>query len=290
MASTPQEVGRILKIVRESGIPFCVGHNRRSAPAVMDAVDLLDRHRADPKIGRPGGSTATRTCARPSRKRGKPWCCCASTTTCCSWKPWAFEEGADAGGDDPFHRPGEPVHRRASRAGSSPWAPRARTLPSSSNTMMARSPPSPVPRSGTLDYPKELIEITHQRGDDRHRSPDGDSRDGHRRGAVPPQLSRPSIRTRNPSSQGIEAFYDYAQQTIEHAAATGNRDIFIGFPNKGHYDHLDRFAHCVRGEAPSPCDALEGAKATMMTLKAIESCRLGLPLRFGTEEYQIIAL
>ena len=34
----PAEVGRILKAVRESGIPFCVGHNRHSAPAVREAA------------------------------------------------------------------------------------------------------------------------------------------------------------------------------------------------------------------------------------------------------------
>lgn len=37
LAQTLEEMYAIQKIVNDSGIPFCVGHNRRSSPAMLDA-------------------------------------------------------------------------------------------------------------------------------------------------------------------------------------------------------------------------------------------------------------
>ena len=143
--------------------------------------------------------------------------------------------------------------------------------------------------SGTLDYPKELYEITH-----RGAMIAVDHLVEIRVAGIEGEPFRRTYPTLDPAAKsgnaGIEAFYDHAQQTIAERLRTGSNELFIGFPNKGHYDHLDAFARCIRGDGASPCDALEGAKATMLTLKAIESARLGMPLRFGTEEYQILDL
>jgi hypothetical protein len=60
------------------------------------------------------------------------------------------------------------------------------------------------------------------------------------------------------------------------------------FVDKGHYDMLDAFAECIINDAPSPCDALDGARATLMTLKARESARLGLPVKISIDEYDYV--
>ena len=62
---------------------------------------------------------------------------------------------------------------------------------------------------------------------------------------------------------------------------------FAEYPdvNKGHYKMLDRFVDCILLDAPSPCNELDGARATLVTLKAVESVRLGLPVKISQDEY-----
>lgn len=287
MASTPREIGRILRAVRESGIPFCVGHNRRSAPAVKDAVEILARHRANPDIV-PWRLDRNSHLRPRIREEEQTMVLLRVNDDVLTWKPWAFEEGLMLAEMTHFidlanlFVAREPV--RVFSMGSTRM--NFSILIEYDNGSLATIACS---GSGTLDYPKELIEITHGGAmialdhlmEIRVMGIEGE----------PFRRTYPTLDPHAKSDkQGIEAFYDFSQQTIAERLKTGNPEVFIGFPNKGHYDHLDQFARCVRGEAPSPCDALESAKATMLTLKAIESARLGLPLRFGMEEYQIIAL
>ena len=39
--------------------------------------------------------------------------------------------------------------------------------------------------------------------------------------------------------------------------------------NKGHFNMLDRFVDCILLDAPSPCNEVDGARATLMCLKAV---------------------
>ena len=57
---------------------------------------------------------------------------------------------------------------------------------------------------------------------------------------------------------------------------------------KGHYNMLDDFAKCILEDLPSPCNALDGTRATLMCLKARESARLGLPVKISIDEYDFI--
>lgn len=66
--------------------------------------------------------------------------------------------------------------------------------------------------------------------------------------------------------------------------------MVLGIPgvNKGHYNLLDEFAECVLTDKPSPCNELDGARATLMCLKARESARLGLPVKISIDEYDYV--
>ncbi len=288
MGSSTHEVGRILKVVRESGIPFCVGHNRRSAPAILDAVSILNRHRAQPNIvpWRLDRNTHLRP---PIPEEGQTMVLIRVNDDVLTWKPWAFEDGAILNEmshfidlANLFMAPRDV--RRVFVQGSMRM--NFTMLLEYDDGSLATLTHSAV---GTLDYPKELIEITAQGAmiaidhlaEVRVMGIEGESF----RRTYPlsdAQADEPET--------GIEAFYTAAQRTIAARLATGNNELFIGSPNKGHYAHLDRFATCIRGECASPCDVLEGARATAIALKCIESYRLGLPLRFGADEYQIMAL
>jgi len=49
LARTLEEIYEIQKIVHQAGIPFCVGHNRRSSPAMIDAHRIFRSHMENPQ-------------------------------------------------------------------------------------------------------------------------------------------------------------------------------------------------------------------------------------------------
>jgi predicted dehydrogenase len=288
MAGSPKEVAEILKAVRESGIPFCVNHNRRSAPATKDALALLDR--LEQMEGVNPWRLDRNTWLRPEMPEERQRMVLIRVNDdVLSWKPWAFEEGAIINEMTHFidlanvfmgHR--QP--RQVSVVGSARM--NFTILVAYDDGSLATLAHSAV---GTLDYPKELFEITYK----------GamiaiDHLMEIRVMGIPDEPFRRTYATLDAAATttkpGIEGFYESAQQTIAERLRGGNMERFIGSPNKGHYAHLEQFVECIRGNAVSPCDAEEGAKSTMLTLKAVEACRLGLPLRFGPEEWQILML
>ncbi|HOS43516.1 MAG TPA: Gfo/Idh/MocA family oxidoreductase [Armatimonadota bacterium] len=288
MAGSTQDVARILTVVRETGIPFCVGHNRRSAPAIMDAADILRRWRANPAI--PPWRFDRNSTLRPRLPEEDQTCVMIRVNDdVLTWKPWAFADGAIINEMTHFIdlanlfmgelRPVEVYTMGSARFNFT-------IIIRYEDGSLATLPHSAV---GTLDYPKELVEITcggamiaidHCM----EIRVTGIADEPFRRVYASPD---PRAATQRP---GIEGFYDSAQQLIQERLREGRNDFFIGGPDKGHYQHLDRFAACVRGDGPSPCDAEEAAKSTMLVLKAYESCRLGMPLPFGPDEYLPIAL
>ncbi len=48
LAPTLAEAHEIERVVTGSGIPFCVGHNRRSGPAMPEAHEIFRKHMTDP--------------------------------------------------------------------------------------------------------------------------------------------------------------------------------------------------------------------------------------------------
>ncbi len=49
LAKNLEEALQIQRLVEESGIPFCVGHNRRCSPAMVDAQRIFTNHMKDPR-------------------------------------------------------------------------------------------------------------------------------------------------------------------------------------------------------------------------------------------------
>jgi hypothetical protein len=56
--------------------------------------------------------------------------------------------------------------------------------------------------------------------------------------------------------------------------------------NKGHFEELEAYARSIRSGGPSPCDEVDGARATAMSLKAIQSLEDGQrPQPISGEDY-----
>ena len=58
----------------------------------------------------------------------------------------------------------------------------------------------------------------------------------------------------------------------------------MGF-DKGHFNLLDGFARAIQEDLPAPVDDRAGARATYLSLRAIESLREGHPLPVREEDW-----
>jgi predicted dehydrogenase len=287
MAGTLPDIARILQVVRESGIPFCVGHNRRSAPAILEACAILERHRANPAIT-PWRLDRNSHLRPPMPEEGETMVLLRVNDDYLTWKPWSFAEGMLLCEMPHFLDLANLFIAREPRRVFAMGSTRLNftILVEYDDGSIATLTDS---GAGTLDYPKELVEITHRGAmiaidhclEIRTAGIEGE----------PFRRTFPSLDTRVKTDKaGIEYFYEAAQQTIAERLRTGDHEIFLGFPDKGHYAHFDRFAACIRGEGETPCDAESAAQATVLTLKALESCRLGMPVRVGPEELHPIVM
>jgi predicted dehydrogenase len=90
LAATLKEAVAIQRTVHGSGIPFCIGHNRRCSPAMVDAHRLFRQHMENPKVSpwrwdREGDN-------RPARpEEGTPAAWVRVNDDYASWKAWVYE-------------------------------------------------------------------------------------------------------------------------------------------------------------------------------------------------------
>jgi len=142
---------------------------------------------------------------------------------------------------------------------------------------------------GIYAYPKKLIEISYKIAYivmDHHLEISQMGMDDEPfRNFFEPELNTTGI-----NANGIELFYQATAAANKRRIETGDNEEKQFWPRKGHYQHLDRFIDTIEQGTPSPCDAKSAALATALTLKARESALLGMPLRFGPDEDQIVIL
>jgi hypothetical protein len=60
--------------------------------------------------------------------------------------------------------------------------------------------------------------------------------------------------------------------------------------DQGRARHLDRFLDCIEGNGENPCDVVSAVTVTRITLKLLESIRLGQPLPIGQEDRHVPAV
>ena len=54
---------------------------------------------------------------------------------------------------------------------------------------------------------------------------------------------------------------------------------------KGHYHEIDCFGDCIRRNIPLPVTAVDAARATVCSWKAIESMKSGMPVAIKPADY-----
>lgn len=284
MSLTPRESYEIMKIIRRNKVKLVVGFNRRCAPIVEDAKALLDDQRECPKeapwrykrfghVENVREDKATMMLFRINDDSA-------------SFKGYGSDEFVGQGTIMSelchffdlacFFLGKEPI-----KIYTEGWARHNMSVTVLFEDLSICTIFDSC--NGSFDHPKELMEIYH--------------------GGMSIQLDhfmqlrvggRPDIYKKNypiPSDP-----YDYITEgegtnlyinKMRERANVVKEATVLKMPgvNKGHYNMLDRFADCILLDAPSPCNELDGSRATLMCLKARESARLGLPVKISIDEY-----
>lgn len=277
LARTMEEVYQIQDVVRKSGIPFCVGHNRRCSPAMIDAHRIFRAHMTNPapcpwrwdregpdRAPQPGDGTA----AISVRINDDWW----------SWKKWVFDKEQAPHGPMLF----EMTHF----IDMCNWfmAAEPRTVVAVESGMLNHAviiqyatgelATITIMDNGTMGYPKELYEAAGNGGivavdhmlEVRTCGITG----------APLRKCYPMLNDRHPgvgAEGGLSGWLAKKHAACEEAAASGQPiRQFTAEPDKGHARALERFAEQIAG-GPTVCGVDDAVLATRVAFAAIASAR-----------------
>ncbi len=287
LASTQEEMIEIVRAVRSTRVPVCVGHNKRSSPAILDLQRLIAKARASgpgwaPSVDRTQGRR------QPIPEESQMQILMRVNDDCRSWGDWIFWDPEGILFAEMVHfvdlallfNSSPPVRVFAEGSARGNFALTIRFQDGSLTTMQQTL-------VGHFDAPKELYEVSLN-----HVSLAVDHYVELRQRGLPDEPFRRTYAFRHEGHDreigGIDAFHKAVSEGFEKARRTGGPPPFI-MPDKGHAAHLDRFVDCVEGKGPNPCDVDAAVIVTRVTLKLLQSIRLGMPLNVGPEDYHLPA-
>lgn len=284
MSLTPQESYNIMKILKDTNIKFVVGFNRRCAPIVKDAKAILEDQRTNPKEApwrykRYGE-------AFKLKEEDVTMILMRINDDSASFKKYALDEFVGQGSIIGelchffdlacFFMGKEPVKIYTEGWSRTNMSVTVQFEDQSICTIFDAS-------NGSFDHPKELIEIYHG-GVSMQLDHFLQLRVGGREDIF--KKNYPFMKDPYPEITEGEGTNLYINKMIaRNKQATDNKVLGRSEVDKGHYNMLDEFVDCILHDAPSPCNVLDGARATLMSLKARESARLGLPVKISIDEY-----
>lgn len=285
LATNLEEVYRIQEIVHRSGIPFCVGHNRRSSPAMIDAQRIFRAHmrgkcqcawRWDRESDRPARADDGR--ASMNVRINDDWY---------SWKSWVFDPAQAPHGPMLFEMThftdlcnwflaAEPEEVFAMETGMLNHAIMIRYRSGEIATLNLCA-------NGTFGYPKELYEIMGN----------GaivvvDHMCEVRTAGIPgekPVRKYPYLYDKLPEigvQGGISGWFEKKCAACEAAARAGNPEMqFVAEPDKGHAHALEHFIDQINGERGEVCGVDDAVSATRIAFAAIRSAGEGRIVRLS---------
>ena len=282
LAANFEEMLRIEQVVGETGAAVCVGHNRRSSPAVEEFRRLFDLAR-ERGADRPAVLDRTGGVREPIPEETRPQLLLRVNDDARTWKPWVFEDREGILLIEMVHfidlalwlmgrRPVE-VDAVGSNRGNVTAMIRfdddsAATL---FHTMV-----------GNFDYPKELFEATARNVTialDHHLEVRQRGLEDEPFRSFFPLQSGAELTDR----PGIEGYYEATDRLQELRRAGGEAPCPMVFPNKGHAEHMERFGRHLRGDGPNPCPVDGAVLVTRVGLRLLESAREGRRVSLGEE-------
>jgi predicted dehydrogenase len=276
LARTLQEMYRIQQIVHESGIPFCVGHNRRCSPAMVEAHRIYRSHMNDPKPcpwrwereGADRPALAEDGVAMMSVRINDDWH---------SWKKWVFDKDQAPHGPMLFEMThftdvcnwflaSEPVEVTAVESGMLNQT----TVIRYSNGALATIA---MGGNGSFGYCKELYELMGNGG-----LVAIDHMLEVRTAGIaeaPSHQTFPMHNDRHPdvgAEGGLSGWLAKKQAACREAVKKGDPLLqFTAEPDKGHAHALERFVDQVFEQGPEVCGVDDAVLATRVAFAAIRS-------------------
>jgi len=277
VAPTLEELYRIRDVVRETAIPFCAGHNRRSGPAMVDAHRIFRAHMENPqgcpwRFDREGPEARAQPTddgvAGMSVRINDDWY---------SWKGWVFDPDEAIYGPLLFEMThftdlcnwfmaAEPVAVMAMETGMLNHSVAIRYANGELASIFMCA-------NGTFGYPKELYEMFGNGGavvvdhmlEVRTAGIAG----------VQPRRVYPMVNDRHPHVGTELGFSGWlAKKRAACAEAEEQNDpslIFTAEPNKGHCIALERFIDEINGHGPMVCGIEDAVQATRVAFAAIKA-------------------
>jgi len=276
LATTLDEMHQIQEVVNASNIPFCVGHNRRASPAMLDAQRIFRQHMTTPKPcpwrwRREGDNLPTLT------EDGVPSVSVRINDDWYSWKSWVFNKSHAPHGPMLFEMTHftdvcnwflaeEPIEVTAVETGMLNEAVIIRYRSGALATIVIGS-------NGTFGYCKELYEFM---GNGAYLAVDHmlEVRTAGIEGA-PASTIYPMVQDRHPhigSEGGVAGWL--AKKRAACAEAAENNDPRLQFtaePDKGHAHALERFVDQILGKGPEVCGIDASVLATRVAFAAVRS-------------------
>jgi predicted dehydrogenase len=283
LATTLEELYEIQRVVLAAGIPFCVGHNRRASPAMLDAQHIFRQHMTHPQPNlwrwrREGDKLP------PLPDDGVPSVSVRINDDWYSWKGWVFDKTQAPHGPMLFEMTHftdicnwflaeEPVEVTAVETGMLNIAVIVRYDSGALATIV-------IANNGTMGYCKELYEFM---GNGAYLAIDHmlEVRTAGIQGA-PSQTTYPMINDRHPHiglEGGVSGWLAKKRAACEEASAHNDPLLqFTAEPDKGHAHALERFVDQILGVGPEVCGVRAAVLATSVAFAAIQSAREGRPV------------
>jgi predicted dehydrogenase len=280
LALTLDEMYAIQKIVNAGGIPFCVGHNRRNSPAMVDAHRIFRSQMENPQIcdwrwDREGD-------ARPKRKDdGIAAFTCRINDDWYSWKSWVFDKTQAPHGPMLF----EMTHFTDICnwfLGSKPLEVVALETGMLNHAIIVKYAGGEIATltlsgNGTFGYPKELYEAMGNGSmvvcDHMCEVRTAGIKN------VPSTIKYPFLKDRHPNigtQGGIAGWLEKKAAACQEAAETKNQALqFTAEPDKGHAHAIDRFVDQIQGKGGIVCGVDDAVMATRVAFAAIKSAKEG---------------
>ncbi len=284
LARNLEEMRHIQQIVHQAGIPFCVGHNRRSSPAMLDAHRIFRAHMTNPtscrwRFDREG----TERPALP--EDGAAGMSVRVNDDWWSWKKWVFDKEQAPEGPMLFEMTHftdlcnwflaeAPIEVVAMEQGMLNHGILIRYRGGALATLLMCA-------NGTFGYPKELYEMFGNGGavvidhmlEVRTAGIEG----------APGHTLYPMLNDRHTgvgTEGGLSGWLAKKQAACKEAAAAGDPAlIFTAEPDKGHAHALNRFVDEINGSGPAVCGVDDAVLATRVAFAAIRSAHDGRPVK-----------
>lgn len=285
MTMSVEESYQVVKAVKDAGIKLCVDYNRRFSPSMRYLKERYQVHRANPAVGKGKFIEARDRPMLPEEEATMLMIRIQDESS--TYRPVHLDYKTGGG-----QIIGETCH----------WLDLACWLLEEEPCQLYASGSARLSHIVTLDfpsgahacvffgvggtfrYPKELYEICDHAALFRNLC----FVETEIFGSGEPEAKRFALQFDELPEVGTEGgLSGYVAKLNERArihAGSGGEQWPALAPDKGHFDLLEAFANAILNDGPSPINERDGARATYLSLRAIESIRLGGPVPINEED------